>query len=487
MNKFFLLLFLPVVFACNEQSGKQTNLTDTLIKEKNSISEIESDSSQTVLEKKENSKNNHPHNLTNRYNNRSILRAESFNFKDFYKQFDPPTQQYSINTSKDTIIICSKGTRIFFRAGSFMTESGKMVTGNIDLRVKEYYSIPDILLCNLTTKSNNEILETGGMLYIEAFSDGEICKLKSDAFIDIAFPSNEKKDDMELFYGEWTNENINWIPADSADLDKIYEKKDIDEEPIFPGGNEKLYDIILKNVDFKESISEGKSGICFITFTVMKDGGVSNVKLVSGIGAKCDTQIVENLKKVSGFIPGKKNGKPVNVNENIFFKLNLTEYSSSDYNIFVDSILNNKNDHYDLNSFNSCHFSHYMYHYIFTSAKLGWINCDRFLKDNRKKVDYVVDIGDNCEYVDAKLVFKNYNSVIDGINSGRKFIFEDLPLDEEIILVVIKYDKGQYYLSFKKTKISPVVEKKLSFVPVTTQTLKNEIDRLIRMVRERES
>nr|WP_321229536.1 hypothetical protein [uncultured Psychroserpens sp.] len=157
-------------------------------------------------------------------------------------------QTISFNTQKDTTITCKEGTVLKITKGSFINpKTGKTVTGKVDIKVTEYYKLSDILLANLSTVSNDRQLETGGMLYIEATQGDIKLELKDDKSIDISFPTKNKKTGMQLFSGEWKDENINW----KLQTDDVLKNLDISEEhieelvevpfsvveevPIFPG------------------------------------------------------------------------------------------------------------------------------------------------------------------------------------------------------------------------------------------------------------
>jgi hypothetical protein len=151
------------------------------------------------------------------------LEADKKLLADFYLKNDKKPQFFTINNTKDTTIICVQKTKITIRANSFITSNSKnAVTGKIKISVKEYYSISDILLGRLSTTSNGKLLETDGMLEINAFSENEKCELKSGKAIEIGFPRKKEKEGMQLFSGSWKNNQINWeVAQNSINLNQI--------------------------------------------------------------------------------------------------------------------------------------------------------------------------------------------------------------------------------------------------------------------------
>jgi len=91
-----------------------------------------------------------------------------------------------------------------------------------------------------------------------------------------------------------------------------------EEMPEFPGGVEALMDFVGKNVKYPEEAKEKEiSGRVFVSFVIEKDGSVSNVKVLRGIGGGCDEEAVRVIKAMPKWTPGKQKGKPVRVNYQI--------------------------------------------------------------------------------------------------------------------------------------------------------------------------
>lgn len=86
----------------------------------------------------------------------------------------------------------------------------------------------------------------------------------------------------------------------------------VEVQPEFPGGMDSMYAFIQKNLIYPEKAkAEGIEGRVFITFTIEKDGSVSNVKILRGIGGGCEEAAVEMIKNMPKWKPGKQRGKPV--------------------------------------------------------------------------------------------------------------------------------------------------------------------------------
>lgn len=55
----------------------------------------------------------------------------------------------------------------------------------------------------------------------------------------------------------------------------------------------------------------GIDGKVFVEFVINKDGSISDVKAVKGIGAGCDEEAVRVVQSAPAWTPGKQRGKPV--------------------------------------------------------------------------------------------------------------------------------------------------------------------------------
>ncbi|WP_460220542.1 energy transducer TonB [Psychroserpens sp. MEBiC05023] len=293
-----------------------------------------------------------------------------------------PAQVYDINTSKDTVIRCQEGTIIKIKAGSFAHPiSAQTITGDININVSEYFKLSDILLANLSTVSHGKLLETGGMLYIEA-KQGEIdLKIKDDSPIDILFPTQRKKTNMQLFSGRWDDNNINWTLQNDllGEIETIEASDEIIEEtidvpfnsveqaPTFPGCEFKDNDtrkacttdaiskFINRNFNTNVSIGLGLTGIQRIhcIFKIDIEGNIAFIQTRAQhprLSREAD-RVINMLPKM---IPGMQRGKRVNVP----YSLPITFRIEGDQNVTnrtsmtqdIDSIIVPSNSRFSANN-----------------------------------------------------------------------------------------------------------------------------------------
>ena len=92
----------------------------------------------------------------------------------------------------------------------------------------------------------------------------------------------------------------------------------VQDMPSFPGGDAAMLSYLGKNIKYPNVAKEsGIQGTVYVTFVVEKDGSVSNVKVLRGIGGGCDEEAIRVVKSMPRWTPGKQRGKPVKVQYNL--------------------------------------------------------------------------------------------------------------------------------------------------------------------------
>lgn len=94
--------------------------------------------------------------------------------------------------------------------------------------------------------------------------------------------------------------------------------------PEYIGGESAMYEFIGKNIKYPdEAKKEGIQGRVFLSFVVEKDGQISNVEILRGIGGGCDEEAVRVLKSMPNWTPGQQRGVPVRVQYRMPIKFTL--------------------------------------------------------------------------------------------------------------------------------------------------------------------
>ena len=136
--------------------------------------------------------------------------------QDFRKEKE---QHFLVDAALNEVIEGKQGTKIRIPSNSFCFLDGKPANGLVTITLIEAYNNADIILQNLTTTSNGQLLETAGMINLQATSQGQELKLKPDAKLTVALPNANETlaEGMELFYGNRdTTNTMNWEATNIA-------------------------------------------------------------------------------------------------------------------------------------------------------------------------------------------------------------------------------------------------------------------------------
>lgn len=87
-----------------------------------------------------------------------------------------------------------------------------------------------------------------------------------------------------------------------------------EEMPQFPGGEAALYGFLSSNLRYPAVAHEkGIQGCVVVKFVVQKDGSVGDVSVMRSADPSLDREAMRVVKTLPKFIPGKVDGKAVNV------------------------------------------------------------------------------------------------------------------------------------------------------------------------------
>lgn len=98
----------------------------------------------------------------------------------------------------------------------------------------------------------------------------------------------------------------------------------VEVQPSFMGGNSEMYKFLGKNLKYPTAAQRANiQGKVFLSFIVEKDGSITDIETMKGIGFGCDEEAMRVVKLMPKWIAGKQNGRNVRVKFTIpvFFKL----------------------------------------------------------------------------------------------------------------------------------------------------------------------
>lgn len=148
---------------------------------------------------------------------------------------------------------------------------------------------------------------------------------------------------------------IKIVALKMGDDDSVF--SNVEVLPTFPGGIKAFGNFLSENLKYPaEARKKNVQGRVFCQFVVEKDGSLTNIRIVRGIGEGCDEEAVRVLAISPKWKPGMQNGKEVRVSYTIpiFFHIGaglenapkkditLTDEKKKELNEKVNMIVQNK-------------------------------------------------------------------------------------------------------------------------------------------------
>ncbi|MGI4871315.1 MAG: hypothetical protein ACRYFX_09065 [Janthinobacterium lividum] len=127
------------------------------------------------------------------------LASDSANMAElraFMQASEPAVQTFAVRPGRDTMLVAAQGTQLLLAADAWDVPAG---SGPVEIKIQEFYQMPDIMLAGLTTTSGSELLETGGMVRVEATANGQAARLRPGAAVHLRLPTKRRQPGMQLF------------------------------------------------------------------------------------------------------------------------------------------------------------------------------------------------------------------------------------------------------------------------------------------------
>jgi hypothetical protein len=399
-------------------------------------------------------------------------------------------EEFNISQFRDTVIIGNKGIMIYIPKDAFAIKD----KGNITIKLVESIDLSDILLANFSTTSNEQLLETGGMIDIEAFSFDQPLSLKPDKTIIVHFPKKKggrERDDIEiaakemnLFYAENNRKGINWV-KDTANLfenrlaiyhgaDSAFYTEEMESFRSFSNSKnlyEYLYAFFPKDKKFEDFL---KNNYVNVEYSVNVNGKIRIKKIRAGDfferNAFLNKSFENEIRELFTNIPSLKNNSHENIESQVSFSFpKIPKYKNDkDYNLaFEKKYFNNKT--YDETELN---------YYIFSVSKLGLINCDRYPDIKTDKIQFAVNPGNEYK-TEMKLIITDFKSISSSYTiNNSDYVFSNIPKGLNIKIFIIQYRPDQTYYALKTSNTATLKESNFDFHPMTLEALKKDLEAL---------
>lgn len=114
------------------------------------------------------------------------------------------------------------------------------------------------------------------------------------------------------------DELVNWNPNEESVYNEVNEIDKVDEKPSFPGGESAMKSYLNSTLKYPIDAQElGRQGRVIVQFIIEKDGSISDVKISRSVFSSLDREALRVVKAMPKWNPGKVNGIPVRVKNEV--------------------------------------------------------------------------------------------------------------------------------------------------------------------------
>lgn len=407
-------------------------------------------------------------------------RVEISYISDPLLRIKTPVQFYEIDATRANTISCREGTQIEIPANAFASKK-------VLLKVSEYYNAASIFSANLSTSCNGAPIESAGMVYVTAEYKGE--NTEPTKALKFKFPHASNNKDFKVFTGERTsNFDMNWKlgnadavkPAATAPVTASVTDSSILSIDNFTTN---LYSATVNGYVYKQLDSfwtrlsdmdlqnEYLTGGCMtnatVDITVNQDGRITSVLTsYTDKKAECDRSLQKFIRACLPlrFKPQESQESTIHILFNAFQPdLSRSRFTASTLSAAYSDEFNAD---YETDKI------------VLSTMNLGWVNCDRFLKNQLSQYSIQADTNAN-----VRLIMKKYKSFFnnvydDNVTATLKakgqgmFVFRKIPVGEEVLIVSTKKVNGKILLAMENAKTSQNgVYQNLKYKEVTAKEL----------------
>lgn len=185
------------------------------------------------------------------------------------KGVDVPYKEYKVDAAKGDTLVYHTGSVIFFPPNAFVDETGKPITGNVQVKYREFKDPIDFFLAGVPMRYDSAGVQyqlvSSGMLDIRAFKDGKPVFVNKNSKPEINLASDNNSKNHSLYFldtvqRKWINKGGTTILERkklnvTTVIESAFETIDLVEEPVKPSKADNKSPVLKIEVDpssFKE-------------------------------------------------------------------------------------------------------------------------------------------------------------------------------------------------------------------------------------------
>ena len=401
---------------------------------------------------------------------------------ELYRLLESPVETFCIDNTRDTVIRCSKGTVLYIKAHSFI-ERSNCDDHCIRFRVREDLLRSDMILDDLSTTSNGEMLESRGMIYTEAVDcNGDKMALQNGKDLVILMPVDSIMPGAAVFDGSRGHDSImNWTVNNNSLLASFtLPELDLCGSRICGRGKKTIgcqpckfffcrIGRVGKAIGGIASKEQRSANMAFRQCQKdLKRRGDTIPDIIPSLLPKC--RQLQDLFKQYGVTDMEGLIKAINRTLLDSFKVTTMEQ-------LEDTLRKVNTKRIELAyTDRKISFDDFKY-YVYNTNRLGWSNVDCFSFLSKSRLTTVSVNLEPAKNVACKLVFRARRVVMPATKADGKYVFAGVPTGERATIVAIKYEDGKPYLATKEITISSE-SVDVDFRLLTLDELKSELRKL---------
>ena len=143
-----------------------------------------------------------------------VPNAVTGNVNSFFGNVQTQSKSFSFENSNGAVYITDKNSVISIQPNSFVNDGGVLINGLIDFEYVELLDKGLMMLYKVPTTTTTSLIESDGVFHLSASSNNTAVNLSENTSINIKIPNDNPREQMELFYGNDSGNEFNWIEAD---------------------------------------------------------------------------------------------------------------------------------------------------------------------------------------------------------------------------------------------------------------------------------
>ncbi|MDH4472827.1 MAG: OmpA family protein [Fluviicola sp.] len=392
-----------------------------------------------------------------------VIAKPTDSIQELYRLLNELPENYTIDNRYDTLLMCEKGTVLSIPAYCLVKpkQSNYLVT----LSIRETIELSDMLLGNLNTMAGNELLETGGMVEIDASDQlGNKLNLLKEKSMTVYLPTDSIQPDFQPFYGTRNSTpqaTVNWRPEDFGHGMPLQGYVGIPWNywtncwnPMQGTARCKFFFCRINRLD--ETIK----------------GGFNRSQRASNYQFRSEQKRLRKGAKRWNSSACLAYGSLYQLtppDTATFLALNKAYMKKHNLKTVDETLLFMRKQQDSLMAIRS-EINQLSYNALSVTS-LGMINCDRFTKGQSKTT--LATTTPYAANIDAKMIFTDIKSILPAnTDSKGNFSFNSIPKGKKVWIVFLKVENKQAYMSIQEIKTGGNKTITPDFKAVTTEEVK---------------